>query len=80
MSTQQKIRQMVFSFDITGIDEGTAYSVSDIISIDIEQKDKNKITSVQLFVNNAFVDSDEKSPYRFKIVLKNFNILKKIIL
>ena len=76
-----------FSFKITGVDSKNIYSPHEVISLDIKSsdRDKNEITLVQYFINNAFISSDRFFPFGVHIIpgdlqyIENKNIIKVIV-
>lgn len=54
-------------FSIRGLDEGETYDLDESIDIQLRNVDReDEILLVQLFINNAFIASDESSPFRFE--------------
>ena len=56
-------------FEIRGIDETDVYNIDDVIEIRLRNiENEDDISLVQLFINNAFIASDESDPFGFEFV------------
>lgn len=68
-----------FNFSINGIDEGIFYGVDEVINITFDNidRDEEDIDLVQLFINNAFVGSDQQAPFSFEIIPRDLKYFEE---
>lgn len=66
-----------FDFDINGIKD-SSYTREDEMSISIESTDRDtdEISSMQVFVNNAFVQTDNSEPFEISFMLNELPYLE----
>ena len=61
--------QDIVEFEIVGVDEEEVYDRDESLELRLRNiKNRDDIALVQLFINNAFISSDESSPYSFEFI------------
>jgi membrane peptidoglycan carboxypeptidase len=69
-----------FDVEITGIDTDKIYLGDEIISLEVRlmENDGREIQNVQFFINNAFVGTDESSPFGFSFIPNELSNVESI--
>ena len=66
-----------FDFDIEGINESSYAREEEImISVESTDRDDDEISSMQVFVNNAFVQTDNNEPFEVTLQLSELQYLE----
>lgn len=79
--------QKTFDIEITGIESAVTYNDDEelLISFTTSDKSDEEIQSMQVFINNAFVTTDDAEPFEVSFIPKNLsyiteeNILRMIV-